>query len=118
VTTAAATLALLLIGAGILFRRDRHLHVPLIITAFAIDLTLVLYVELSKHAVESVLRRGGALLWFHALVSALMFVLYLVQIALGLRILRGNTLTRRTHRRVGVAFVCLRLINYVTSFMV
>jgi uncharacterized membrane protein YozB (DUF420 family) len=118
VTTIAATLALLLIGAAIFFRRNRRLHVPMIAAAFAIDLALVLYVELSKHAVGSVLHHGGTLLWFHAIVSAIMFILYLVQMRLGLRLLRGNHLTRRAHRRIGVAFVALRLVNYITSFMV
>jgi hypothetical protein len=86
--------------------------------AFVCDLLLVLYIEASRHAVETVVGRGTSLIWFHATVSTLVLVAYVAQIALGRRMLAGVHTSRRVHALLGIAFVTLRSLNYVTSFIV
>jgi hypothetical protein len=113
----ASSLVLCLIVAGVLTRRAPRLHLRFMTVAFLTDLALVIYIEATRHAVEKVATQTGALLWFHALVSLCVLAAYIVQIALGRRLLAGILTQRRTHIIVGVAFCSLRALNYVTSFM-
>jgi len=116
---AISTVAVLVIFAGLWFRkRDRRLHKRLMLSAFAIDVGLVLYIELTARAVEQVDRDMGGLLAFHVAVSVGAVLLYLVMFALGWRLDRGHEGARAWHRNCGVAFVALRLTNYVTSYVV
>ncbi len=114
-----SSIVLVLILTGLWFRQRRPaLHVRLMSAAFACDLLLVLYIEASRHAVEKVAVAGSSLIWFHAAVSTLVLVAYVAQIALGRRMLAGVRTPRRVHLALGITFVSLRSLNYVTSFMV
>jgi hypothetical protein len=107
-----------LILTGLWFRRrSQVVHVRLMTAAFLCDLLLVVYIEASRHAVETVATRGNSLIWFHAAVSVLVLAGYVAQIAIGRRMLAGIRTPRRVHIALGVAFVGLRSLNYVTSFM-
>jgi uncharacterized membrane protein YozB (DUF420 family) len=115
----ASTAVLVLICAGLWVRkRNRQLHLKLMITAFASDVLLVLYIELTRHAVEEVAAQIRPMIWFHAGVSLAVLVCYVLMILLGRPMLAGRYETRTLHRTVGVAFVVLRSLNYVTSYMV
>lgn len=109
-------LACVLILAGVAFRRRRRVHVPLMLTALAIDLTIVAIIEIGRGAVESAKNRMGPLMAVHIAISVLVLVLYAVQIWTGIRNLRGRR--SRWHRAGGITFVVLRLGNLVTSFAV
>ena len=98
-------------------RKTPRIHLRFMVTAFLVDLSLVIYIELTRHAVEKVVGGPGALIWFHAGVSTLVLAAYIGQIVLGRRMLAGVTATRQTHIALGVAFCTLRLLNYITSFM-
>ncbi len=115
---ALSTLVVLIVTAGVMARRRPAIHVPLMVTAFAIDLGLVIYIEVTRHVVERVLGPAGPLIWFHATVSTLVLLAYLGQITLGRRLLAGRTASRRAHLALGVAFCVLRSTNYITAFMV
>lgn len=115
---AASTASLLLVAAGLVSRRRRLLHVRLMLTAFAIDVALLLFIEIRRGAVEKVITAGRALLTFHVAVSVLMLAGYVVQLTLGMRILRGSEGHRRMHALCGACFCVFRLLNYVTSFLV
>ena len=112
-----STLVLGLLLVGILARQRRRLHLSLMLSAFAVDLGLVLYIETTRHAVEKVVTTPRPLIWFHATVSLLVLAAYCTQITLGWRMLHGFSASRQTHLVTGVAFCSLRLLNYVTSFM-
>jgi uncharacterized membrane protein YozB (DUF420 family) len=113
-----SSIVVALITAGVWFRRRRpEIHVRIMSTAFLCDLALVLYIEATRHAVETVVGRGTSLIWFHATVSTLVLVAYIAQIAIGRRMLAGIHASRRTHVALGVTFVGLRSLNYVTSFL-
>src|SRR5271156_699953 len=115
----ASTGVLLLIAAGLWFRkRNPRIHLRLMSTAFAADVLLVLYIEVTRHAVEKVASHARPLLWFHAGVSVAVLLCYVLMILLGRPMLSGRYETRALHRTVGMALVTLRGLNYVTSFMV
>jgi hypothetical protein len=104
-------------------------------SAFVIDLALVLYIELTRHAVKAVVTGSKALVWTHAAISLMVLVPYVVQIALGYRLLMarpalaGNLAgsasaslsdtehSRTLHRNLGITFVVFRLLNYATAFL-
>lgn len=116
---AASTVVLLLVATGLYFRQRRpEWHLKFMISAFVVDLLLVVYIEVTRHAVETVVSQVRPLLWVHAAISLAVLVCYVVMIGLGRRLLAGQVATRATHRTVGFTFCGLRVLNYVTSFMV
>jgi hypothetical protein len=107
-----------ILAAGMYFRGRRpSIHWKLMVTAFVIDVGLVLYIELTRKAIEQIPQARGLLL-FHIAVSLSVIVCYLVMFALGRRLLGGRLDTRIAHRNVGFTFLTLRSLNYVTSFLV
>jgi hypothetical protein len=115
---AISTGVMVILFAGLYFRRKRPaLHWKLMVTAFTIDLSLVLYIELTRHAIEG-LPHASPLLLFHVSVSVAALVGYLIMFVLGSRLLRGRANVRIAHRNVGLTFMTLRSLNFVTSFLV
>lgn len=115
----ASSLVVALLAAGLWFRHRRpQLHLRLMISAFVVDLLLVLYIEISRHAVEKVVARVSPLLWFHAGVSVGVLLCYVAMILLGRGVLAGQGDARKWHFAVGMTFVALRSLNYLTSYMV
>jgi uncharacterized membrane protein len=114
-----STLVLVIVAVAFwLRRRQNAVHVRLMISAFVIDLLLVLYIEVSRHAVHRVVASARPLVWFHAAVSVAVLACYVAMIQLGRRLQSGSSDARKWHRTLGVAFVVLRGLNYVTSFLV
>lgn len=114
----ASTLVLVLIVAGLYHRRRPQWHLRFMLSAFVVDLMLVLYIEATRGAVEKVAGSVNSLLWFHAGISLAVLLCYLAMIGLGRKLLAGQTLPRMAHRNLGIAFCLLRTSNYVTSYMV
>ncbi|HEX8913086.1 MAG TPA: hypothetical protein VF796_12050 [Humisphaera sp.] len=112
-----STIVILLVAAGLYFRRDRRVHVPLMVTAFLTDLGLVLYIELSRGAVAKVATGSRWLLWVHAAISLGVLACYVAMFVLGRRVNGGAHASRRAHRNVGMTFVALRGLNYATALM-
>lgn len=114
-----SSMVFVLILAGVYFRRRRpDLHTRLMTAAFACDVSLVLYIELSRQAIETVVGNGTGLIWFHATISTLVLLAYVAQFALGRRMRAGIDTPRRVHALLGIVFVTLRSLNYATSFLV
>lgn len=119
------TIAVLLIGGGLLAIRRRHTHVALMLTAGMVDLVNVVLVEYyarvsrGSGAVEqgvSALLEGDQLVReVHVAVSSLCVIGFAVALVSGWRLLRRGR-SRRLHRANAVVFVVLRLASYVTSF--
>lgn len=115
----ASSIVVVLLAVGLWFRHRRpQLHLRLMISAFVMDLLLVLYIEISRHAVEKVVTRVSPLLWFHAGVSVGVLLCYVAMILLGQGVLAGQAESRKRHFAMGMTFVALRSLNYVTSYMV
>lgn len=120
---AVSTIAVILILLGWKFKKRAEVHIPLMASAFAIDFALLLYIEVTRHAIETLqtditTAADEKLLYFHVLVSAVMLVLYFVQIGTGIRLAKGHAMSRAFHRNAAYAFLACRLLNYVTSFFV
>jgi hypothetical protein len=113
-----STFVLLLIAAGVRFRKNTRLHLGLMMAAFVVDISLVAYIEYKRHAIHQATHSPGPLLAFHIVVSLAVVVMYLVQMQLGRRVLAGIHASKGLHIRLGITFCALRLINYGTSFMV
>lgn len=125
----ASTLVLGLIAVGLYFRHRRpDFHWRLMASAFAIDLVLVLYIELTRHAVETVVTGFRPFLWLHAAISLSVLVLYVLLLGLGRRLLlmhahRGGASAlpdmqaRTMHRNFGMLFCVMRGLNYATALM-
>lgn len=115
----ASTLVLVLVGAGLWIRKKNpQWHQRLMIAAFSSDLLLVLYIEFTRHAVEKVVAHMRPVIWFHAAVSLAVLGCYVAMIVLGRPMLAGRYETRSLHRALGITFVVLRSLNYVTSYIV
>jgi uncharacterized membrane protein YozB (DUF420 family) len=118
-----STLVLLLIALGWKFRRQAKLHIAIMSVAFLIDLALLLYIEISRHAIAHVstsvmTAQSDSLLYFHVTVSALTLVLYIVQISSGIKLFKGLAPSSKFHQRAAMLFVACRLLNYATSFFI
>jgi hypothetical protein len=123
-----STCVLLIIIAGIMTRKNQKLHIPLMTAAFVIDLTSVLVIEIQRQAVEKVVGSSThPLLIFHAIISIMVLVLYVLMMTSGKKLqkfiaeikpLELVTLARRSHVTYSAVFIILRLTNYVTSFMI
>ena len=109
---------LLLILAGLWNRRRPHRHLTFMITAFTVDLALILYIELTRDAVQQLSGGAPPLLWFHVGVSVAVVLSYIGMILLGRRLLRREAGVRSVHRKLGLTFCVLRTVNYITSFMI
>jgi hypothetical protein len=127
-----STIVVLLIAAGLYYRRRAAVHLRYMTAAFLLDLSLVIYIEATRHAVEQVATGVRPLVYFHAGVSLATMVLYVIQIVLGRQLLAARTAaatdaatiapvdaarTRHVHRLLGITFCVVRGLNYVTSFM-
>jgi len=112
-----SVLVCVLLVVGVLNRRHRRVHIPMMFSAFLIDLGMVLYLEIRRGVVESIPGRPMTpLLIIHISISTLVLVLYGAQIYTGIQNAKG----RRSawHPKVAVAFLALRFGNLFTSFMI
>ncbi len=114
-----STVVLVLVGVGLYYRRRPRVHLGLMVAALAVDLGLVLYIEITRSAVETVRTAPlGPVLTFHIVASVLVLVIYVIQLGLGLRKLKHGRSSHLAHRYLGIAFVVLRVANYATSYMI
>lgn len=118
-----STLILAVIFTGLWHRKNAKIHVPLMLSAFVMDVLLVLFIELNLQAVETVVDssmqpQNKELLLFHAAVSLTVILLYVALTFIGIKLLKRQKQYLPLHKKLGSAFLVMRLINYVTSFMV
>ena len=106
---------LLLIGYA--NRRRRRLHISLMVTALAIDLGMVLFLELTRAVIESIPgREMTSLLVVHIALSTVVLFLYGIQVVTGVKNARGGH--SRTHAKAWIWLLAARLGNLITSFWV
>jgi hypothetical protein len=108
--------AFLVLLTGYTLRRRKAVHIPLMLTALAIDLGIVVYIEVQRGAIAAAKARMGPLMAVHIAISVAVLVLYGVQVASGIRKARGGG--GRRHGASGTALLWLRFGNLVTSFVV
>lgn len=121
VSSWVSTGVLVLLATGLVHRHRPKVHVPIMLSCFVVDLANVVYIEVRRGAVAQtvgMLTQGGRwVLGFHIAVSVLSLVGYMVAAVTGFRLLKRGR-GRRAHRANAVAFLILRVLNYITSFEV
>ncbi len=114
-----AIFLLILVGAFMHHRRD--LHVKMMLTAFALDLALLLAVELTNSAVARAYRdvgAGSAITTIHVAFAISGLVMWIVQIVVGRKIYKqGRMELLPRHAKGARLFLVFRLGNVVTAFM-
>ncbi len=86
------------------------------LSALIIDLSIVAIIEFTRGAVASAKAKIGPLMAVHIAISVTVLILYGIQIWTGIQNARG--FRSRWHGTTGATFVCFRLGNLITSFMV
>lgn len=109
-------LAFLLLLAGYGARRKKAAHIALMLTAFVIDMGIVVYIEVTRDALASAKAKMGPLMIVHIALSVAVLVFYAGQIVSGVRKARGRA--SRWHATGGPLLLLTRFGNLVTSFMV
>jgi hypothetical protein len=113
---AASVLVCVLLILGVLARRRRRAHIPLMLGAILIDLTIVAVIEFDRDAIATAEAKMGPLMIVHIAISVLVLVLYGVQVVTGIKKVRGRS--SPLHGKVMPWLLTLRLGNLVTSFLV
>jgi uncharacterized membrane protein YozB (DUF420 family) len=116
-TDGVSLFAILLLTAGLAVRHNRDLHPRIMGTAFLVDVGLVLYLELTRGAIERASRLASQLLSLHVACAVATLVLNVFLLVSGWRILnRGGD--RRVHFRGAVLFMVLRVVTFLTAFLI
>lgn len=101
---------------GLVNRRRKRVHIPIMLGAFVGDLALVLYIELTRDAIATARTHMTTLMAVHVTLSVLVLALYVTQIVSGLKKALGGT--KSWHGKTGWALLMCRLGNFITSLLV
>lgn len=112
-----ATVAYLIMLAGVLRHSQKEIHIPLMSFAVVIDLSLVLFLEFDRSAIASAI--GGKLNFWqkgHILFSTLAVALYIPTMILGTKALTQKGRRLQNHKYLGkIAFV-FRTLGFILMF--
>ncbi len=97
-------------------RKRVKVHVPMMAAAFVIDVAMVLYIELTRHAIETAVGPTSPVMKIHIALSVITVVLYVGQIITGIKKAKGQT--SAWHGKAGAIFLLARLGNLITSFLI
>lgn len=113
---------LVLMYVGVIFRRNRRLHVKLMASSMVWDILLILQIELTRSAIikasESMIGSKSLILNIHVAMAIACVILYGFMVASGRRLLKGETGIRARHRMLGISTLILRTLVFATSFFV
>ena len=114
-----STVICFVVLGGYLLRADRGSHARWMTIAFVLDMTLLLYVELSRSAIKTASQPPHPFVSFHIAISVLMVGLYFHQMYSGIRSSRSSGSAKPVrHRGAGKLFLALRSANLITGFFV
>ena len=114
-----ATLAWISLILGYLSRHDRKKHVPCMLTGIALDVGLVVYLQVKRSAVHTALAFDlGILPQLHIFSSTLALLLYFPVLYLGLRLVRdvGGKSAHKWHRRFAIPALIFRTVGFLLMF--
>ncbi len=106
----------ILLVAGIAARKNKHTHIPFMLSAFLIDMLMLVGIELNRNAIATARTTDDRLLQVHIALSVLVVLLYVFQLVTGIRMAKGRP--NRFHGKTGYALLLLRVGNLVTSIIV
>ncbi len=116
-----ATVGWALLVLGWIFRRQRTRHLGFVLPGMAVDLGLVVYLEMSRSVIELTAEKTyNAVQWTHIGTSTVATVLYIPTIILGARLMSGATGAgiRTWHKRCAVSALVLRTIGFAFMWAV
>lgn len=102
---------------GLYYRKRQSVHIACMMTAFFVDMGLVLAIEFSRDVIETTLHPPHPFILFHILISITVLFLYAIQISTGL-LMAITGVRLKVHRWTALLFVIFRLGNFVTSLFV
>jgi hypothetical protein len=108
----------LLMVAGIMFRRRRQLHIKIMSTAMIWDVILILQIELSRSAILKATKAmtNPLLLNIHISIAVSTVVLYGFMVYTGRKLINGQNEIRPKHRMLGWTTLSMRILTFITSF--
>lgn len=109
---------ILAIAASIFYRHRPNIHIPLIMGALTIDMLFVIFIEMNRSVVESMVGKPlSPFVMVHILVSTFVILIYFFMLFFGCRLLSVDK--GKTQHIVGISlYAGLRLLNYVTSYFI
>lgn len=115
-----STIVVILLVMGFINRRQRWVHIPVMASAFVIDIALVLYIEANRGVVGGVARGEyyDALMMVHLPASIAAVLLYIPLITFGILLARNKNRYRPFHKWTAYSFLFFRGVNYITSLMI
>ncbi len=114
-----ASVAWILLAIGYCRRRNKAQHVPLMLTGITLDITLVLYLQFTREAIQTALS-FSLTPWqqIHIGFSTAALLLYFPILYLGFRLQGGNcdVSLRQLHIRLGTLALILRTLGLIFMF--
>lgn len=114
-----ATFAWLCLVSGLFFTKKRGIHIRLMLTGIAVDFLLVLFLQLTRAAVQTALKfELSTFQQIHIGFSTSALALYPLVIYLGRRlfITPANSRIRNAHRNVAITCFILRTLGFLFMF--
>lgn len=96
----------------------RLFHVPVMLAVMVTDVAFPFYLYLTHDWWKRLIDDGeifSFLLWMHFILIITLYMFYVLQIAAGRRLLRGDMGVRGDHRRQGMGIIVLRTLVFVTG---
>lgn len=109
---------LLIMIAGIFWRRNRSWHIKIMSVAMIWDVILILQIELSRSAILKASKaiNNHLALNIHVSIAVTTVILYGIMIYTGRKLLRGEPV-RKQHRFLGYTTFFMRVLTFATSFL-
>ncbi len=103
---------------GIMKRKKRKIHVPVMSAVLILDVLLILQIELGRSAVEKAAKIivNPIILNVHVTFAILSVVCYVLLVITGRKLLKGDYTIRPRHRLFGWTAFTLRTLTLLTSF--
>lgn len=114
---AYSTAVLALVAVGLAFRHRRQIHIPIMLSAFALDFGSVIYLQLQRDAIQKAASEPTPLLMVHIAFALATIGLYTAMTVTGTRLARKG-IGRTAHRRLAGVFLFCRVGTWATSFFV
>ncbi len=114
-----ATCAWLLLLIGYANRKNRRRHVPIMLTGIFLDVALVVYLQITRNAVQIALNFSLAVLQqLHIASATLALVLYFPILYLGSKLVKGSASNdqRLLHIKLGKAAIIFRTLSFGLMF--
>jgi hypothetical protein len=108
---------------GVFLSYNRKIHPPIMVGCFLADVGLVIWLEVTREAVETATGNMSALMVTHIALAMSMLVLYVLMLLSGLKLLRApansdSLAIRRRHKFGAILFFVVRVAVLVTAMMV